>query len=73
MASTGETAMPFSPAVRKHLPADVRYHGIPAEGMFLWFEMPAGFDAGPHGGGRTAWILAFFWSPGSATFDDSEA
>ncbi|MBU4120220.1 MAG: PLP-dependent aminotransferase family protein [Proteobacteria bacterium] len=31
-------------AARKHLPDDVRYH-IPAEGMFLWFEMPAGFDA----------------------------
>ena len=32
-------------AARKHLPADIRYT-VPAEGMFLWFEMPAGFDAG---------------------------
>jgi len=31
-------------AARKHLPADIRYH-IPQEGMFLWFEMPEGFDA----------------------------
>jgi 2-aminoadipate transaminase len=32
-------------AARKHLPADIRYT-VPAEGMFLWFEMPEGFDAG---------------------------
>jgi 2-aminoadipate transaminase len=32
-------------AARKHLPADIRYT-IPAEGMFLWFEMSEGFDAG---------------------------
>ncbi len=32
-------------AARKHLPADIRYT-VPAEGMSLWFEMPAGFDAG---------------------------
>ena len=31
-------------AARRHLPADVRY-AIPAEGMFIWFEMPEGFDA----------------------------
>jgi DNA-binding transcriptional MocR family regulator len=31
-------------AARKHLPADIRYQ-IPQEGMFLWFEMPEGFDA----------------------------
>lgn len=31
-------------AARMHLPPDIRYH-IPEEGMFLWFEMPAGFDA----------------------------
>ena len=32
-------------AARMHLPADIRYT-VPAEGMFLWFEMPEGFDAG---------------------------
>jgi 2-aminoadipate transaminase len=32
-------------AARKHLPADIRYT-VPADGMFLWFEMPAGFDTG---------------------------
>jgi len=32
-------------AARKHLPADIRYT-IPAEGMFIWFEMPESFDAG---------------------------
>jgi 2-aminoadipate transaminase len=32
-------------AARKHLPVDIRYT-VPAEGMFLWFEMPEGFDAG---------------------------
>jgi 2-aminoadipate transaminase len=31
-------------AVRKYLPADIRYN-IPLAGMFIWFEMPAGFDA----------------------------
>ncbi|MHB9098127.1 MAG: aminotransferase-like domain-containing protein [Syntrophales bacterium] len=31
-------------AARKHLPADIRY-AIPAEGMFIWFEMPGLFDA----------------------------
>lgn len=31
-------------AARKYLPADIRYN-IPAAGMFVWFEMPAGFDA----------------------------
>ena len=31
-------------AARKHLPADIRYN-TPAAGMFLWFEMPGGFDA----------------------------
>ena len=31
-------------AARKHLPADIRYN-TPAAGMFLWFEMPRGFDA----------------------------
>jgi DNA-binding transcriptional MocR family regulator len=31
-------------AARRHLPADIRY-AIPAEGMFIWFEMPEGFDA----------------------------
>jgi 2-aminoadipate transaminase len=30
-------------AAKKHLPAEVRYN-IPNEGMFLWFELPAGFD-----------------------------
>ena len=32
-------------AARRHLPADVHY-AIPAEGMFIWFEMPESFDAG---------------------------
>ncbi len=32
-------------AARRHLPADIRY-AIPAEGMFIWFEMPESFDAG---------------------------
>lgn len=32
-------------AARRHLAADIRY-AIPAEGMFIWFEMPKGFDAG---------------------------
>ncbi len=27
------------------IPADIRYT-VPAEGMFLWFEIPGGFDAG---------------------------
>jgi 2-aminoadipate transaminase len=31
-------------AARKHLPGDVRYN-VPPAGMFLWFEMPEGFDA----------------------------
>jgi 2-aminoadipate transaminase len=31
-------------AARKYLPADIRYN-IPLAGMFIWFEMPAGFDA----------------------------
>ena len=31
-------------AARKHLPGDVRYN-VPLAGMFLWFEMPEGFDA----------------------------
>lgn len=31
-------------AARNFLPADVRYN-VPAAGMFIWFEMPAGFDA----------------------------
>jgi len=30
-------------AARKHLPAGVRYN-IPNEGMFIWFELPGGFD-----------------------------
>ncbi len=32
-------------AARRHLPVDIRY-AVPAEGMFLWFEMPESFDAG---------------------------
>jgi DNA-binding transcriptional MocR family regulator len=32
-------------AARKHLPADIRY-AVPAAGMFLWFELPKGFDSG---------------------------
>ena len=31
-------------AARKYLPTDIRYN-IPLAGMFLWFEMPEGFDA----------------------------
>ena len=31
-------------AARKYLPPDVRYN-IPLAGMFVWFEMPVGFDA----------------------------
>ncbi|MCE5265138.1 MAG: PLP-dependent aminotransferase family protein [Deltaproteobacteria bacterium] len=31
-------------AARKHLPVDIRYN-VPLAGMFIWFEMPAGFDA----------------------------
>ena len=31
-------------AARKYLLADIRYN-IPLAGMFIWFEMPAGFDA----------------------------
>lgn len=31
-------------AARRFLPPDVRYT-IPHHGMFIWFEMPAGFDA----------------------------
>jgi len=31
-------------AARKHLPADIRYN-VPLAGMFIWFEMPEGFDA----------------------------
>jgi len=31
-------------AARKYLPEDIRYD-IPDAGMFIWFEMPAGFDA----------------------------
>jgi 2-aminoadipate transaminase len=31
-------------AARKYLPADIRYNA-PLAGMFIWFEMPAGFDA----------------------------
>jgi 2-aminoadipate transaminase len=31
-------------AARKNLPDDIRYN-IPGEGMFVWFEMPEGFDA----------------------------
>jgi DNA-binding transcriptional MocR family regulator len=31
-------------AASKYLPADIRYN-IPLAGMFIWFEMPAGFDA----------------------------
>ena len=30
-------------AARKHLPAGVRYN-IPNEGMFIWFELPEGYD-----------------------------
>ena len=31
-------------AARKYLPADIR-DNVPLAGMFLWFEMPEGFDA----------------------------
>lgn len=31
-------------AAKRRLPADIRYN-VPSSGMFLWFEMPAGFDA----------------------------
>jgi 2-aminoadipate transaminase len=31
-------------AARNCLPADIRYN-VPPAGMFIWFEMPAGFDA----------------------------
>jgi DNA-binding transcriptional MocR family regulator len=31
-------------AARKHLPADIRYN-VPLAGLFIWFEMPEGFDA----------------------------
>jgi DNA-binding transcriptional MocR family regulator len=31
-------------AARKYLPVDIRYN-IPPAGMFIWFEMPVGFDA----------------------------
>jgi len=31
-------------AAKKHLPADVRYN-VPEAGLFIWFELPAGFDA----------------------------
>jgi 2-aminoadipate transaminase len=31
-------------AARKYLPSDIRYNAPPA-GLFIWFEMPAGFDA----------------------------
>lgn len=30
-------------AARRRLPEDVRFH-VPGEGMFLWFELPPGFD-----------------------------
>ncbi len=30
-------------AARRHLPAEIRFN-IPNEGMFLWFELPAGYD-----------------------------
>jgi DNA-binding transcriptional MocR family regulator len=31
-------------AAKRRLPADIRYN-VPSAGMFLWFEMPQGFDA----------------------------
>ena len=31
-------------AARKYLPSDIRYN-VPPAGMFIWFEMPTGFDA----------------------------
>jgi DNA-binding transcriptional MocR family regulator len=31
-------------AAKRRLPADIRYN-VPQAGMFLWFEMPEGFDA----------------------------